>query len=273
MTAPDSGPQLIVLGTGTSVGVPCFYCGCKACAEARVNTRAARTSPGLAIAARDAQGRKAFTLIDASPDLRHQLLREGIGDVARVLLTHEHYDHTGGLAQLEFFAKLHAKAPVPLYAGPEALAAVERQFDFMADALQPNCISAGQALAFDGIRFTPLPATHSPGAFGYIIEGPTRAVAYFPDTGPLPAATLERLQGIDTLIVDATFNGSNWMPRSHQTNDDAIALGAGLNAKTTWLTHLAMHYDTPITLSELEAKLAPLNGAVQAAYDGLKIDL
>ncbi|MDR3053010.1 MAG: hypothetical protein LBU48_04030, partial [Coriobacteriales bacterium] len=77
----------------------------------------------------------------------------------------------------------------------------------------------------------------------------------------------------DFLIIDATFNGSNWMPDTHHSIDGAIALAQRVGARTTYLTHLSMHYDTPITLAELEQKLAPYNGTIKVAFDGLTITL
>lgn len=98
-----------------------------------------------------------------------------------------------------------------------------------------------------------------------------KRIAYFPDTGPLAPEVQELLKGIDVLIIDASFNGRNWMPQSHLTITEAIALAQQLGAKKTFLTHLAMHYDEPITAAELQELLAPYGGAILAANDGLEI--
>jgi phosphoribosyl 1,2-cyclic phosphate phosphodiesterase len=221
------------------------------------------------------------TLIDAAPELRRQLAREHVLDIDRILLTHEHFDHIGGMPAFEYYVHLKTKTPLPVYAGPETLAAVRQQFGFMLDALELHEIHVGDKLVFDGVTYTPLAATHSKGAFGYLIEtsaadgGAAMRAAYFPDTGTLTAETDAALRAapLDIFIIDATFNGSNWMPTSHHTIDDAIILAQSLGARQTYLTHLSMSYDTPITLGELEAKLAPYNGAIQASHDGLSITL
>ena len=267
-------PQLRFLGTGAACGVPSYYCGCAACAETLVNPHAARTCACLLVSG-DEQ-----SLIDASPDLRLQLSCAGAQDIARVLLTHAHFDHIGGIPQLEFYVKLRRQQPVPLYGGKETLATVRQQFDFMAETLGFNEIEVWQALEFDGVRYTALPARHGQGAFGYLLEtfeAPhnTARVAYFPDTGPLDDELIAYLASLnlDHFIVDATFNGNNWMPTEHQNIDSAIALAQRVNAKKTWLTHLAMHYDSPITCADLEKKLSVYGGTIEAAYDGLTLEL
>jgi phosphoribosyl 1,2-cyclic phosphate phosphodiesterase len=118
-----------------------------------------------------------------------------------------------------------------------------------------------------------LPATHSEGCFGILIESDAKRVAYFPDTAALAPEAAERLEGIDALLLDATFNGANWLPYSHNSIAQAIKTARTIQAKHTFLTHLSMHYDEPITTAELEAGLAAHGGAISAAYDGLKLDL
>ncbi|MCL2807541.1 MAG: MBL fold metallo-hydrolase [Coriobacteriia bacterium] len=253
------------LGTGASSGVPSFYCGCKACEEALANPAARRSCASLLI--KGTQN----TLIDAAPDLRMQLSFAKAKDVAQVLLTHEHFDHIGGIPQLEFYVRLKTKKPVALYAGSHTLAQIAEQFAFMKAELEPHEIKAWQTLAFDGVRYTALPATHGTETFGYLIEGSKRRIAYFPDTGPLCHETAAALKGIDVLIIDATYHGNNPKASGHLSVSEAIKQAEKLNAKKTFLTHLAMHYDEPITARELQDLLAPYKGKILAANDGLEI--
>jgi phosphoribosyl 1,2-cyclic phosphate phosphodiesterase len=268
-----------VLGT-SATGVPSFYCGCKACEEARSEPRAARGCCGLAVrsCAKDAAKDVAqtVTLIDSSPDLRSQLVRERIDDVERILFTHEHFDHIGGLGHLEYYVRLKRKRALPLYAGDETLDVIRQQFGFMSDAVELHRNAPWQQLTFENVSYTALPATHSKGAVGFVIaavDGNGPAVAYFPDTATLLPQTAERLHGIDILLLDASFNGNNWMPHSHHSIDQAIATAQELKAGRCYLTHLSMHYDLPITLAELEQKLAPYEGRILPAHDGLTIAL
>jgi len=275
--------------------VPSFYCGCKACEEALSNPAARRGSAALLITGTER------TLIDAGPSLRMQLSLARAQDIDRVVLTHEHFDHIGGLAEFEYYVRLRSKEPLALYGCERTLAAISEQFAYMAETLNPHCIEAWQRLEFDGLSYTALPATHGSQTFGFLIEkaeegrsldtterglrlekaekgskpdkaeGASRRVAYFPDTGQLVPEVREVLKGIDVLIIDATFHGENWMPASHLNIDEAVQLAGELEAGKTFLTHLSMHYDEPITARELQELLAPYKGAVLAANDGLEL--
>ncbi|MCL1847460.1 MAG: MBL fold metallo-hydrolase [Coriobacteriia bacterium] len=256
--------------------MPSFYCGCKACDEALVEPRAARACSGILISGEQR------TLIDAPPELRTQLIREQVDGIDQALFTHEHFDHLGGLPQLEFYVRIRTRSPLPVYSGARTLATINQQYGFMVDTLELHPLKAFETVCFDGVSYTALPAAHCEDSFGFLIESgqvassqsarPSRT-AYFPDTGPLAAATMERLQDLDTLIIDATFSGVNWMPSKHHSIDEAIALARQLGPRQTYLTHLAMHFDTPITLEELERKLAECEENVKVAHDGLSIIL
>ncbi|MDR2196839.1 MAG: MBL fold metallo-hydrolase [Coriobacteriales bacterium] len=320
-TTGPSSHTLTFLGTGASAGVPSFYCGCAACEEVLRDPRAARDCSDLLV-----HGEQNI-LVDTAPELRTQLIREGVSHIDAVFYTHEHFDHTGGLPQLEFFVRLRSQRPLPVYASAQTLAALEQRFDFMLDVLELHLLEAFEPVELDGVRYTPLPAAHSEGAFGFLIEtakaagarpepgdpqAATRAagataepgdpqaatqaagatagatagaqaggtrLAYFPDTGPLPPETerylrkLDAAGGLDVLAIDATFNGRNWMPAAHHSISEAIALAETLGVRQAYLTHLSMHYDTPITLAELEEQLTPYQGRIAVAHDGLRIAL
>src|SRR4029453_13379007 len=111
MTAPYRSPdirgQLLLLGTGTSVGVPMIGCGCEVCQSSDPRDQRTRTSAVFGLP-------EGSLLIDTSPDLRQQLLRERIGVVHAVAYTHEHADHVMGLDDLRLFP-FYIGGPVPLY--------------------------------------------------------------------------------------------------------------------------------------------------------------
>jgi hypothetical protein len=46
-----------------------------------------------------------------------------------------------------------------------------------------------------------------------------------------------------------------------------------LGVERGYLTHLSMHYDKPITLAKLEARLEPYQGAIVVACDGMRLSL
>ncbi|MCA9957981.1 MAG: MBL fold metallo-hydrolase [Anaerolineales bacterium] len=259
--------QLRFLGTGAGCGVPSFYCDCVACQEARQEPRYCRTRCALLI-----QGEK-NTLIDAPPDLRQQLLHAGINQIDHFILTHSHYDHTGGLGELEFYVRVSHPEAIPTYMTATTQDWLHTSFGFLEDCLYVQPLDVGWSFVLDDVNFTALDVTHAPGTLGFLMETAGRRTAYIPDTGPLPISTLEKLDNIDTLILGATFWGKNWMPDDHLSVDEAVQIGLNLQVKQLYLTHLSMHHDTPVTNQALEAYLHRFGKHINLAYDGLAITL
>jgi phosphoribosyl 1,2-cyclic phosphate phosphodiesterase len=260
--------QLIFLGTAAGCGVPSFFCGCVACQEAADRPSFFRSRSSLLI-----QGEK-NTLIDAPPDLRAQLLREHIDRIDHFFLTHWHYDHSGGLGELEFYVRVKRQEAIAAYMTAETEEWLKTSFWFLEDCLSIQVMGVGWQVEANGLQYTALPVSHTPGTIGLLIETPEgRRAAYLPDTGPLPDAALEMIQGIDTLILSATFWGRNWMPEDHLSVAEAVQTALMLNAKQTYLTHLSMHHDAPVTNCELEAYIKTFGKNLHLAYDGLQIAL
>ena len=255
------------MGTGAGCGVPAFFCECPACEEARRDPRARRGCCGVMV-----RGERTL-LIDTPPDIRSYLNREGVRVIDELLYTHAHFDHLGGMGELEYMIRLVTKAPLPTYGSPEALAGMLREFHYLDDIVDCRAIVAHQTHEFDGVRYTALPVTHAPGTFGYLIETEASRLFYASDTGRLPEETAERIRGVDVLAMDATFWGRNWSPQAHHSVQECIEEGLELGAKKIYLTHLAMHYDTPVTLAELEAFCERYGGRVQPAADGLSFEI
>lgn len=257
-----------ILGTAAGPGVPSFFCYCKACEEARQHRRYARTRTGLCL-----YGSKGKILIDASPDLRQQLLDGGISEIDTVYLSHWHADHYEGLAELEYYVQLHKKTPLPLVLPESAQDQFAETFPDLVPVYTVSTWQFGTSYREDDFTLTPLPAVHGIETAGFLIEGPLATAAYFPDTNDaLDDEVLAKLKGVDYLICDATFNGDNWYPHAHMNVEQAVQLGKSVGAKQTILTHLAMHYANPITTEQLEMKLESEKN-VKIAYDGMTLAL
>src|SRR5688500_4763112 len=122
--------QLILLGTGTSVGVPALGCGCEVCRSTAPRDNRTRTSAIVGLP-------EGNLLIDTSTDLRSQLLREKIGVVHAVAYTHEHADHVMGLDDLRLFPFYIGK-PVPLYCEATVERRIRTAFDYAFTAEEPT---------------------------------------------------------------------------------------------------------------------------------------
>ena len=90
--------KIIFLGTGTSTGVPEIGCKCAVCTSPDARDKRLRAS--LYVEYRE----KRF-VIDCGPDFRQQMIRAGIDKIDSLFITHEHYDHTGGMDDLRPFCR------------------------------------------------------------------------------------------------------------------------------------------------------------------------
>jgi phosphoribosyl 1,2-cyclic phosphate phosphodiesterase len=252
-----------ILGSSAGPGVPSFFCDCCGCREARENPNLARTRSG-ALLTTGSQN----LLIDTSPDLRMQLVRERIDAIDGIFMTHWHFDHFGGLGELEYYVKLVRKQPIALYLPPSAVQEFAAAFPELVDIFQVIPWQFGNPCSVGALTVTPLPAIHSVETAGFLIESASRRLAYFPDTADLESEVKQLLQQLDWFICDATFTGENWFPNSHMSIAQAIELGQKISAKSTILTHLAVHYSQAMTDTELQQLIKPYS-QVQLAYDGM----
>lgn len=258
----DLRGKLVFLGTGTSVGIPTIGCGCPVCQSTNPKNR--RTRCGLALGLPEGT-----LLVDTTPDLREQLLRERIALVQAVLYTHEHADHLFGLDDLRVLT-YYLGRKLPLYCEAQVEARIRRSFDYAFGNLDETGGASVPHLQIEpiglepfdllGTRFTPLRLYH--GKFrvlGYRFGN----IAYCTDVNGIPDASLAQLGGLDVLVLDAL------RPKFHPTHfclPQAIDMARRIGAKRTYFTHMA--HDL-----EHEATNAELPPGMELAYDGLQLDL
>jgi len=258
--------EMTILGTSAGPGVPSFFCDCCACQEARQNPDLIRTRSGALL-----RSGLQCALIDCSPDLRSQLVREQIARIDAIFLTHWHFDHFGGLGELEYYVKLDRKEPIPFYLPPSAVSRFSKAFPDILEIFAVTPWQFYQPCRFADFTLTPLPARHGIETAGFLIESGQRKLAYFPDTAGLDETPQKLLGNLDWFICDATFSHDNWFPDSHMSLPQTIALGNHLGAQETVLTHLAMHYSQPVTNRDLNNLIAT-EPQVRLATDGLTFE-
>jgi len=259
----DIRGKFILLGTGTSVGVPTVGCGCRVCLSTHPRNQRLRCS---AIAGLP-QGN---LLIDTPPDLRMQLLREGIGVAHAVAYTHDHADHLFGLDDLRLFP-FRIGGPVPLYCEPSVEQRIRRSFDYAFEPGPKTHAGAVPQLTFStigldpfdvlGMRVTPIRLQHGPkfAVLGFRIG----RLAYCTDTNQIPDSSWSLLEDLDYLILDAL------RPEPHPTHfnlAESIAAAQRIGAKQTYFTHMGHELD----YEETNDRLPP---GMQLGYDGLELPL
>ena len=256
-----------ILGSSAGPGVPSFFCDCCGCREARKNPDLARTRSGAVL-----RSKNRCYLIDTPPDLRIQLIRDPMISVDEIFLTHWHYDHFGGLGEMEYYVKLHRKSPIKLHLPPSAVDMYLAAFPNLLDVFDVEPWSFGHCYSLDGCSITPFPAAHGIETAGFLITSANKKLAYFPDTAGLPEVTRQALTQLDWFICDSTFTGENWFPESHMSIDQAVSLGQDIGAEYTVLTHLSIHYSHAMTVRDLQTHLADIPN-VLIAYDGMEFIL
>jgi phosphoribosyl 1,2-cyclic phosphate phosphodiesterase len=254
---------MVFLGTGTSVGVPAIGCGCPVCTSD--NPRNYRTRCGLALGLP-----RGNLLVDTPPDLRQQLLRERIGVIHAVVYTHEHADHVFGLDDLRLM-QFYIGGPVPLYCEPPVEQRIRKSFDYAFRSGDKLHLGAIPQLTlrtiglepFDVLGATVIPVRLEHGACTPVLGFRFGNVAYCTDTSGIPTESMDRLQGLDVLVLDCLRR----QPHStHFSLGEALAAAHILRPKRTLLTHLSHDFEHEATRAEL-----PPN--VELAYDGLEVPL
>ena len=253
--------EFIILGSGTSTGVPML--GREYSQEFLANPKNHRMRPSALIKAPEGN-----ILIDCTPEMRIQLLRENIIDIDAVIITHSHADHIMGIDDLRCFV-LKNHQPVPIYVGLEHQHIIKRAFKYAFEQpllatmneLPYKLIDIDDEMEICGLNLEMMWVQH-----GEIRSTAVRVndLAYITDVSSIPKDALNKLQNLDTLILDAA-RYKDPHPR-HLTLDQAIDIIQELKPKKTYLSHLSDDYDHDKVNREL-----PEN--IFLAYDQLKIPI
>ena len=263
--SPEAAPHLIVtvLGSGTSQGVPMIGCRCDVCQSTDPRDKRTRSSIFLAAPAGN-------ILVDTTPDLRQQALREGLDHLDAVLFTHPHADHIMGFDDLRRFCEIQ-KGALPIYGSADTLEKVERIFHY---AFNPRSIVPGYVhvvphvimttFALAGIDVTPLPVPHGAvSTSGFLFaKGGRKLLAYLSDCASVPDPIRELVKEVEVLIIDGLRDKPH---PTHMTVQEAVAAARAIGAGRAYLTHLT-HEKTHVD------RLRDLPAGIEIAYDGMKID-
>jgi phosphoribosyl 1,2-cyclic phosphate phosphodiesterase len=275
--------QFVILGSGTSAGIPIIGCDCDVCRSDDPRDR--RTRCAAAVRFVDPLGDERVVLIDTSPDLRDQVLREGIRRCDAILYTHNHADHVFGLDDVRRFNAV-MRAPIPIYADRHTMESLHRIYRYIFEkrdnvndsfvaTLIPHLIDPDKPLDLFGVRFTPLKLLHGRlPVLGFRLEALDEykhvarqqpapfPLAYCTDVSAVPPKTWPQLKGVRSLVLDMLRYRHH---PTHLTVEQAIGIAESIGAERTWFTH--MTHD--IRHAELDPQLPD---GMALAFDGLAID-
>ncbi len=250
--------RLTFLGTGTSQGVPMIGCGCDVCKSLDEKDKRLRASAYV-----EYDG--ARLLVDAGPDFRQQMLREGISSLDAILLTHNHKDHTGGLDDIRAFNYIDNK-PTEIYCEKYVEDSLRMEYSYAFEEKKyPGApewnvhIIDERPFCINDVGITPIRGRHFRlPVLGYRFG----SLAYCTDMNHIPEEEFAKLNNLDHFIINCVRRGRHI---SHFSLEGALAVAEKVGAKNTWLTHLSHQ------LPRYQDLIKELPAGVLPAYDGLMI--
>ncbi len=251
--------EAIVLGSGTSNGVPML--GVRYPTEFLANPKNHRSRPSLLLA-----GPTGNVLVDCAPEMRLQLLKEGVETLEAVIITHTHADHIMGMDDVRSFCMAQGRS-MPVFTLPGYQADIRRVFAYAFEDHDDGIFvprfdlrDVQPALSLGGLRITTMTVFHGKWPVLALRVG---GFAYVTDVNRIPEEAEAQLTGLDVLVLDAVRY------RPHPTHfhfDLAVETATRLGARTTYFTHLSADYDHDVVNDSLPASM-------ELAYDGLRIPL
>lgn len=251
--------KIKILGSGTSTGVPEIGCTCAVCTSKDSKDKRLRTS---ALVYTD----DATLLIDCGPDFRQQILHIPFTKIDGVLISHEHYDHVGGLDDLRPFCRF---GELNVYAEEYTTNRLKARMPYCFTGIKypgvPDIvlkdINAGEPFSINNTQILPVRVLHGRmPILGYRIDN----MAYITDMLNMPEESFGQLKGLDVLILNALRMEPHV---SHQTLNEAIQVARKIGAKETWFIHMSHHIGLH---REVNARL---DKNMHLAYDGLEIEI
>ena len=260
--------KVIILGSGTSQGIPIIGCRCKTCLSVNPKDKRLRVSVYIDTGDKRPDGGTLKILIDTSPDFRQQMLVNKLDDIDAILYTHHHIDHIMGLDDIRQINQLHHKT-VNVYGNGETISYIKKSFSYI---FNENTYKGGgipdikthiielESFNIGGVDVIPIKYFHGPTeVWGYRIGD----FAYMTDCNRIPEEEYAKLKDLKLLVIDALRY------RKHSTHfsiDEAVEVSEKINAKQTYFTH--MTHD--VLHDEANEKLP---GNIRLAYDGLTVEV
>lgn len=249
--------KITFLGTGTSTGVPQTGCTCEVCTSH--DPRDARLRSSILVETGEAN-----LLIDCGPDFRQQMLHRYMR-LDGVLVTHEHYDHVGGIDDLRPFC---AFGDIQIYAEKNVCTAIRTRLPYCfyeerypgIPVIELNAITL-EPFFVNGVKIIPLRLMHGRlPIVGYRIGD----MAYLTDMLTMPDSEYAKLTGLKALIIDALRIEPH---NSHQHLAAAVDNIRRIAPQHAYLIHMShqigLHAQTQQSLPE----------DITLSWDGLQIEI
>lgn len=250
------------LGTGTSQGIPVIG------VDHPVNFSKDSKDKRLRSSVLLSKNGKNLT-IDCGPDFRYQMLRADVKHLEGILFTHEHNDHVLGLDDTRPYIHLSGRA-MDLFGQQRTLDEIKGRFPYaFSEKKYPGAPSFNlhpigtEAFELAGFHIQALEVQHGHlPIYGYLIDG---CLAYITDASFLSAETLEKIKGVEVLVLNALRKERKHA--SHFTLEEALEVVNLVKPKKAYFTHISLD----LGFHEVVQSGLPEN--IFLGYDGLKIEI
>ena len=252
--------KLLMLGSGTSTGVPRIGNDWGECDPAEPRNRRSRVS---IIVENDAGQR---ILVDTSTDLRAQLLANDIDKVDAVFWTHDHADHCHGIDDLRVM-RYDRSNPLPGFASKVTCERLRRRFDYVFEGqfgyptlMHLKNVDDVQLVAGFSFDFVEMP--HGPvTSTGFRFEADGKSIVYATDFSEITPQMVKCFKGADILVVDCLRRRPH---PTHANLDMALDLARKAKVRRAVLTHMDKSMDYRSLCAEVPKD-------VTVGYDGLEM--
>ena len=294
--------KLLLLGTGTSHGIPVIGCDCYVCNSTDKRDKRFRAAALFTTAA------GTNILIDVGPDFRMQALEHKINKLDMVLLTHSHADHLHGLDDLRIFSCDMWKKPenpaalkqfnapaIPIYTNESTIRDLTYRFAYFFIPVKEGggharveLKEAAAPFVVDEVTITPIPMMHGHlETVGWLFtrtddDGIKKSIAYLTDCNFISDEAFELLRkvaGIEQggVLEELVIDGLRIKPHStHFSIYEAMQAADRIGVKNMWVTHLTHnnnHLEYSEYMQEHKAEFPAIKGTAEPAYDGLLLEV
>lgn len=302
--------KMILMGTGTSHGVPSIACKCPVCSSKDRRDKRLRCSAYVISKNKDKS--ESHILIDIGPDFRTQALKYKVDAVDAVLITHGHVDHLNGLDDIRIFSHTRSSSNlinpevgketegngIPFFADKSGRKIIKSHFDYIFKETQigggkpkirlekAKSLKTEKYPEFGDMKVLPVKMLHGRlRTTGYLLSckkgKEVHSIAYLTDCSEINEESIEMIKNncgvLDHLVID----GLKIEPHStHMSFLQAMEVAEKIKPKYTWFTHMCHNCSHEEILAYAQehlnefpelSKIVSEGGSVGPAYDGLRI--
>ena len=206
-------------------------------------------------------------LIDTSPDIKYQFLKNNIKTLDAIIYTHEHADQTTGIFEMRPFYWINKKK-IPIYGSPRTINLLKDKYTFCfkqkhgyRPIMKANIIKNKFKIRKKNqeLNIETFDVNHGMiKASGYLFD----KIAYISDCNGISKKISKKLMNLDFLIIDCLRKDKH---PSHFNYEDAMNFIKLVKPKKAILTNLHIDLDYFKLKKKLPKNIIP-------AYDGLSFN-